>query len=126
MSVVVAPVIVESVDAPEILRDAPSRNPLAVRFVPDALVNPSVWNMPYPLAVILVDETAARIVWPEISNKVPCKNPEAVRFVEETEARVLCPEAFNVTVWRYPLAVTLVEDTLARAAFVEFNVGKVP
>lgn len=76
--------------------------------------------------MIFVEETDARVDWPEISNEAPCKNPEAVRFVEETATRELCPEILSVTPCRNPEAVTFVEETFASAASVEFRVGKVP
>ena len=54
--------------------------------MPEALVKENVGMMPYPEAVIFVEETDANVDCPEMLSAPPWRNPDAVRLVEETAA----------------------------------------
>jgi hypothetical protein len=81
-------------------------------LVPEALVKNSVGNVPYPEAVMLVEETLVTDMVPSETCPTTDRYPDSVRLVEETfvsAALVL----LSVGKVPYPEAVMLVEETAA-------------
>jgi hypothetical protein len=111
-----------SEERPDILRDAPEKYPEAVTFEPDALVKKRLGKRPYPLAVRLVEDTAARLDWPETTSEAPCTKPLAAKLVADADCKLVCPDTVSVveTVVVASCA-TPVSARLVPVAFVKVN-----